>query len=157
MLIAACASVLFAPTAWAKSCADFDSQAEAQRYLRSHPQDEDRLDPDNNGIACENAPSPHDNEPVRHQTSTGQTIPLTQDSPTTRPAGGTTTTLLNEDATTTTRDAASTTAATNRDTTNETVSVNQEGDDAGASTAGVVAVVVGVVLFAAAYIWFRRR
>jgi cobalamin biosynthesis Mg chelatase CobN len=150
-------SFAFASAAQAKSCADFDSQAEAQRYLRAHPQDPDKLDPDNNGVACENAPSPEDFTPVRHVVSSGSTIPLEQDSPTTRPPGGTTSTSPSGGATTTAIGEDTETTTTQQDTTNQTVSVNQQSDDAGISTTGIVATLLGVVLFGAVYIWMRRR
>ncbi len=40
------------------SCEDFGSQAKAQDNLRDNPIDSNHLDPDNNGIACENYPHP---------------------------------------------------------------------------------------------------
>src|SRR5919202_2941217 len=40
------------------SCEDFGSQAKAQDNLRDNPIDPNHLDPDNNGIACENYPHP---------------------------------------------------------------------------------------------------
>ena len=36
-----------------RDCPDFPSQAAAQRHLQSQPSDPDRLDADNDGIACE--------------------------------------------------------------------------------------------------------
>jgi hypothetical protein len=40
------------------TCEDFGSQAKAQDNLRHRPIDRNHLDPDNNGIACENFPHP---------------------------------------------------------------------------------------------------
>jgi Excalibur calcium-binding domain len=37
-----------------QNCADFPSQAAAQAHLRQDPSDPDRLDADNDGLACEN-------------------------------------------------------------------------------------------------------
>jgi hypothetical protein len=37
-----------------QNCADFPSQADAQAHLRQDPSDPDRLDADNDGVACEN-------------------------------------------------------------------------------------------------------
>jgi Excalibur calcium-binding domain len=48
----------------AKTCGDFESQAAAQAYLSDSPGDPDGLDPDHNGIACENLPCPCDTVPV---------------------------------------------------------------------------------------------
>lgn len=41
-------------------CPDFPSQAAAQRHLRADSSDPDRLDADNDGIACETNPAPYD-------------------------------------------------------------------------------------------------
>jgi LPXTG-motif cell wall-anchored protein len=48
---------LAAPAALAQAgdqdCADFSSQAAAQAHLQADPSDPDRLDADNDGVACE--------------------------------------------------------------------------------------------------------
>ena len=62
----------------AKTCGDFESQAAAQAYLSDSPGDPDGLDPDHNGIACENLPCPCDTVPVDWFTATN---------PTTTPSG----------------------------------------------------------------------
>src|SRR6185295_13655 len=49
--LAGVASALPAPTD--RECRDFASQAAAQSALRSHSGDPARLDPDHNGVACE--------------------------------------------------------------------------------------------------------
>jgi hypothetical protein len=41
-------------------CNDFASQAQAQAVLRADPKDPNHLDPEKNGIACENRPEPKD-------------------------------------------------------------------------------------------------
>ena len=48
----------------AYNCGDFASQAQAQAVLRADPRDPNRLDADNDGIACENNRSPFDRVPV---------------------------------------------------------------------------------------------
>ncbi len=47
------------------SCRDFASQAAAQSYLRFYPDDPSNLDPDRNGIACEDNPPPYETHPVK--------------------------------------------------------------------------------------------
>lgn len=50
----------FASTAFAQAdqdCADFDTQREAQAHYDADTSDPDRLDADNDGIACESLPS----------------------------------------------------------------------------------------------------
>ena len=65
-----------APTASAASstdrlnCSDFVSQAAAQANLRANPSDPNRLDADNDGIACENNRAPFDRTPVKRTTLT---------------------------------------------------------------------------------------
>lgn len=148
-----------AEPALAKSCADFDSQADAQRHLRNNPRDPDNLDPDNNGIACENAPSPQDTTPVRHVSASGSTIPLAQDSPTTSIRGGspaTTNPVSGADDESPESDDA-TTSTSEFDTTDSTSTLNQQSDSEGVSAAGIVGTVVGFVVFAAVYVWIRRR
>jgi hypothetical protein len=46
------------------SCNDFRTQAEAQAVLRINPSDPNRLDPDRDGIACDQLPGPRDLIPV---------------------------------------------------------------------------------------------
>jgi hypothetical protein len=46
------------------NCADFASQAQAQAVLREDPSDPNKLDGDNDGIACESNPAPVDLTPV---------------------------------------------------------------------------------------------
>ena len=46
------------------NCPDFRSQAEAQAVLRADPSDPNRLDRDNDGIACESIPAPYERAPV---------------------------------------------------------------------------------------------
>ena len=71
--------VATAPTASAASttdvfnCSDFPSQAAAQANLRAHPSDPNRLDADNDGIACENNRAPFDRTPVKRTTLTPAT------------------------------------------------------------------------------------
>ncbi len=42
------------------NCPDFKSQADAQAVLRADPSDPNRLDGDNDGIACERNPGPYE-------------------------------------------------------------------------------------------------
>ncbi len=46
------------------NCPDFKSQADAQAVLRADPSDPNRLDGDNDGIACERNPAPYERAPV---------------------------------------------------------------------------------------------
>lgn len=46
------------------NCPDFASQAQAQAVLRADPRDPNKLDADNDGIACESNPAPRDVVPV---------------------------------------------------------------------------------------------
>jgi hypothetical protein len=48
----------------AYNCANFSSQAQAQAVLRADPSDPNRLDADNDGIACESNRLPRDTVPV---------------------------------------------------------------------------------------------
>ena len=48
----------------AYNCPDFASQAQAQAVLRADPRDPNRLDADNDGIACESNRDPKDRIPV---------------------------------------------------------------------------------------------
>ena len=66
--LAGVASAQPAPTS--RDCRDFASQAAAQSALRSHSGDPARLDPDHNGVACEDyfrpaGPAPSGPRPVR--------------------------------------------------------------------------------------------
>ena len=57
VLAAGVVLALWATPAFAQddqNCADFPSQAAAQAHLRQDPSDPDRLDADNDGVACEN-------------------------------------------------------------------------------------------------------
>jgi Excalibur calcium-binding domain len=57
LLAAAVVLALWATPAFAQddqNCADFPSQAAAQAHLQQDPSDPDRLDADNDGVACEN-------------------------------------------------------------------------------------------------------
>jgi hypothetical protein len=47
------------------TCADFPSQALAQKYLRFYPDDPSGLDPSRTGVACPNNPGPYDTTPVK--------------------------------------------------------------------------------------------
>ena len=49
----------------AYNCGDFASQAQAQAVLRADPRDPNRLDADNDGIACESNRNPKDLVPVQ--------------------------------------------------------------------------------------------
>jgi hypothetical protein len=53
------------PTPKAKTCADFKSQADAQRAYRASPVALRGLDADKDGIACENNAAPRDETPVK--------------------------------------------------------------------------------------------
>ncbi|TAK22193.1 MAG: excalibur calcium-binding domain-containing protein [Chloroflexota bacterium] len=46
------------------NCGDFPSQASAQLFLRRYPTDPSRLDPDDDGVACESNRAPRDTTPV---------------------------------------------------------------------------------------------
>ena len=48
------------------NCSDFPSQAAAQAALRADPSDPNKLDPDGDGIACENNKGPKDLKRVPH-------------------------------------------------------------------------------------------
>ena len=52
----------------ATDCSGYPSQAAAQAALRADPSDPNNLDPDDDGIACENNPGPYDRTPVNRQT-----------------------------------------------------------------------------------------
>lgn len=49
-----------AKTGGDRDCMDFASQEAAQAYLRGEPSDPDKLDPENNGVACEIRPADYD-------------------------------------------------------------------------------------------------
>ena len=102
LLAAAVMLALWATPASAQddqNCADFPSQAAAQAHLRQDPSDPDRLDADNDGLACENYPnypegSPRDETPVGAATGGGDTggggngdLPFTGPNDTLLPAG----------------------------------------------------------------------
>ncbi|HUR78794.1 MAG TPA: excalibur calcium-binding domain-containing protein [Acidimicrobiales bacterium] len=57
----------------ATDCSSFASQAAAQAALRDDPSDPNNLDPDDDGIACENNPGPFDRTPVVRQTGASTT------------------------------------------------------------------------------------
>ncbi|HEX5368465.1 MAG TPA: excalibur calcium-binding domain-containing protein [Dehalococcoidia bacterium] len=73
----------------AKTCGDFESQAAAQAYLSDSPGDPDGLDPDHNGIACENLPCPCDTVPVDWFTAANP-IATPAQTPSPEPAAGNT-------------------------------------------------------------------
>ena len=89
LALTAAALWLIAPAALAQAddqnCADFTSQASAQAHLRADPTDPDRLDGDNDGLACEVYPYPagsaRDENPVGHPPVTpgggDQALPFT--------------------------------------------------------------------------------
>ena len=52
------------------NCDDFTYQADAQAHYRLHPTDQDGLDDDDDGIACESNPCPCDEDAVLLQTET---------------------------------------------------------------------------------------
>ncbi len=74
-----------------RDCRDFASQAAAQSALRSHSGDPERLDPDHDGIACEDhfrtgqvgqaAPTPLPAEPVVDATSEPDVVVPPPDAP----------------------------------------------------------------------------
>ena len=82
--------LVFAPVALAQSrgpsgadgtynCPDFDTQAEAQAFLRAAPSDPHGLDGnDDDGIACESLPGPYDRAPVAGAVGNGEgeAVPL---------------------------------------------------------------------------------
>jgi hypothetical protein len=49
-----------------RDCMDFASQEEAQEALRADPSDPYRLDPENNGVACEIRPAPYEDPATDH-------------------------------------------------------------------------------------------
>ena len=63
LLTAACVWAVAVPGASAdhstdrRNCSDFLTQAGAREYFAQHPGDPDRLDPDNDGIPCEELPA----------------------------------------------------------------------------------------------------
>jgi hypothetical protein len=65
-------------------CPDFESQAAAQEHLRADPSDPDRLDADNDGVACETNPAPYDRATGESASAAGfVSAPATTSSPTT--------------------------------------------------------------------------
>ncbi|HEX2158448.1 MAG TPA: excalibur calcium-binding domain-containing protein [Actinomycetes bacterium] len=101
LLTAAVVLALWATPASAQddqNCADFPSQAAAQAHLRQDPSDPDRLDADDDGLACENylnypEGSARDETPVGTATGGGDTgggngdLPFTGPNDTLLPAG----------------------------------------------------------------------
>nr|ART36860.1 D171 [uncultured bacterium] len=67
-------SLLFAwlPSTAQAACEDFQNQADAQDFLRGDSNDPDGLDPDNDGIACEDLPEPRDDTPVERTFPDGE-------------------------------------------------------------------------------------
>ncbi len=63
LVAAACVWVATAPGAWAdhstdrRNCSDFLTQVGAREYFVQHPGDPDKLDPDADGIPCEELPA----------------------------------------------------------------------------------------------------
>jgi hypothetical protein len=63
LVTAACVWAVAAPGAWAdhstdrRDCSDFLTQAGAREYFAQHRGDPDRLDPDNDGMPCEELPA----------------------------------------------------------------------------------------------------
>ncbi len=63
LVAAACVWVTTAPGAWAdhstdrRNCSDFLTQVGAREYFVQHPGDPDKLDPDADGIPCEELPA----------------------------------------------------------------------------------------------------
>lgn len=53
------------------NCADFQFQEDAQAHLQGHPDDPDRLDADNDGIACEHLPRQRSGVTAQVQAVTG--------------------------------------------------------------------------------------
>lgn len=60
----------------ATDCSGYPSQAAAQAALRANPSDPNNLDPDDDGIACENNPGPYDRTPV-NRPGTGGAVTTT--------------------------------------------------------------------------------
>ena len=71
-----------------RDCADFDSQAEAQAVLDDDPSDPERLDADDDGIACESFGYADEVETVPAAVTEHESAPTTQDSTPAYPVGG---------------------------------------------------------------------
>ena len=71
-----------------RDCADFDSQAEAQAVLDDDPSDPERLDADDDGIACESFGYADEVETVPAAVTEHESAPTTQDSAPAYPVGG---------------------------------------------------------------------
>jgi Excalibur calcium-binding domain len=71
-----------------RDCADFDSQAEAQAVLDDDPSDPERLDADDDGIACESFGYTDEVETVPAAVTEHESAPATQDSTPAYPVGG---------------------------------------------------------------------
>ncbi|MDD7918025.1 excalibur calcium-binding domain-containing protein [Actinomycetospora callitridis] len=71
-----------------RDCADFDSQAEAQAVLDDDPSDPERLDADDDGIACESFGYADDVETVPAAVTEHESAPETHDSTPAYPVGG---------------------------------------------------------------------
>lgn len=72
------------------NCTDFPNQAAAQAHYRQHPTDQDGLDADDDGIACETLPCPCDMVPVGSEpTPNPSPSPTPDPSPSPTPPSGT--------------------------------------------------------------------
>lgn len=71
-----------------RDCADFDSQAEAQAVLDDDPSDPERLDADDDGIACESFGYADEVDTVPAAVTEHESAPTTQDSAPAYPVGG---------------------------------------------------------------------
>ena len=71
-----------------RDCVDFDSQAEAQAVLDDDPSDPERLDADDDGIACESFGYADEVETVPAAVTEHESAPATQDSAPAYPVGG---------------------------------------------------------------------
>jgi hypothetical protein len=71
-----------------RDCADFDSQAEAQAVLDDDPSDPERLDADDDGIACESFGYADEVETVPAAVTEHESAPETHDSTPAYPVGG---------------------------------------------------------------------
>lgn len=67
------------------NCDNFADQASAQNHYRRHPGDQDQLDADGDGVACESNRAPFDRTPVLRvvaSTATPTRVPVVQVQPT---------------------------------------------------------------------------
>ena len=71
-----------------RDCADFDSQAEAQAVLDDDPSDPERLDADDDGIACESFGYADEVETVPAAVTEHESAPSDHDSTPAYPVGG---------------------------------------------------------------------